>query len=93
MSRTNRKGLSPDVIVLAVGLKVLVTLNIQTDADLVNGPRGAIVDIILPPEEPPVDREQRVVKLRRPPSYHLVKLGAKLVATESISVGGSRWSL
>ena len=72
-SRVNRKGLAPDDIVLAIGMSVLVTVNIQTDADLVNGSRGEIVDIILDPDEPLIDKDTKVVKLTRPLSYVLVK--------------------
>ncbi|KZV78438.1 hypothetical protein EXIGLDRAFT_578011, partial [Exidia glandulosa HHB12029] len=41
-----------DVIELAVGMKVMITLNMQTDIDLANGARGEIVDIVLHPDEP-----------------------------------------
>jgi hypothetical protein len=34
-------------IELAVGIKVMVTLNLATEADLVNGSRGTIADIVL----------------------------------------------
>ena len=36
---------------LAVGVKVLVTDNLETDLDLTNGARGTIVDIVLHPDE------------------------------------------
>ena len=41
-------------IVFALGMVVMVTLNVATEADLVNGSRGIIDDIILDPRE---DRE------------------------------------
>ncbi|KAJ7106320.1 hypothetical protein C8R44DRAFT_987416 [Mycena epipterygia] len=45
----------PNVIEIAVGMKVMVTSNIETDLDLANGARGEIVDIILDPDEPPIE--------------------------------------
>ena len=39
MSRTNHKGLEPGHIAFTVGMKVLASPNVQTDADLVNGIR------------------------------------------------------
>jgi len=36
---------------LAVGMKVMVTLNLATEADLANGSRGVIEDIVLDPRE------------------------------------------
>ena len=38
----------------AIGMKVLVTENIEIDLDLTNGTRGEIVDIVLHPDEPPI---------------------------------------
>ncbi len=71
--KRQRDGL-PDVVELAVGMKVMVTFNVQTDLDITNGARGAIQDIILHPDEPPVPPNTPVVKLTYLPSYVLVKL-------------------
>lgn len=68
-----RKHDLPNTVQIAVGMKVMVTQNVETDLDITNGARGVIVDIILDPEEPPLDNSA-VVKLQRPPSYLLVKL-------------------
>lgn len=38
-------------IELAVGMKVMVTLNLATEADLANGSRGIVTDIVLDPRE------------------------------------------
>jgi len=38
-------------IELVVGMKVMVTLNLATEADLANGSRGIITDIVLDPRE------------------------------------------
>jgi hypothetical protein len=44
--RTRRKDLLMK-IEMAVGVKVMVTSNVETDLDIANGARGEIVDIIL----------------------------------------------
>jgi hypothetical protein len=41
-------------IELAVGMKVMVTNNIETDLVVTNGARGEIDDTILDPNEPPI---------------------------------------
>ncbi|KAJ7649917.1 hypothetical protein FB45DRAFT_1075708, partial [Roridomyces roridus] len=63
----------PEEIELSIGMKVMVTNNIETDLDLTNGARGEIVDIVLDPEEPSVGNEP-IVRLKKLPSYILVKL-------------------
>lgn len=63
----------PNKIELAVGMKVMVTDNIETDLDLTNGARGEIVGIILDPDEPTIG-EGPVVHLQKLPAYILVKL-------------------
>ena len=37
-----------------IGMKVMVTENIEIDLDLINGAWGEIVDIVLHPDEPPI---------------------------------------
>lgn len=71
-SRRKRNEL-PETVQLAVGMKVMVTQNVETDLDITNGARGEIIDIILHPNEPPVGNDA-VVTLAYPPSYILVKL-------------------
>ena len=58
---------------LAIGMRVMVTDNIETDLDITNGVQGEIVDIILDPDEPPID-DSPLIHLRKIPSYILVKL-------------------
>ncbi|KAJ3735203.1 hypothetical protein DFJ43DRAFT_1058664 [Lentinula guzmanii] len=57
--KKSRKNL-PDKIEIAVGAKVLVTRNIQTDLDITNGARGEIVE--------------GIVELKFLPLYILVKM-------------------
>lgn len=75
MPADRRRELLPDEISIVKGMKVMVTLNINTDIDVVNGTRGEIVDIVLDPEEEAIDPTQRVVRLKKPPLCVLVKLG------------------
>ena len=63
----------PDTVELAIGMKVMVTENIETDLDVTNGARGEIVDIILHPDEPPLSSEP-IVTLKHLPSYVLIKM-------------------
>lgn len=44
-------GLLEGEILLSVGMKAMVILNISTEADLANGTRGTITEIILDPQE------------------------------------------
>ena len=62
-----------EVIELAIGMKVMVTSNIATDLDIANGARGAVVDIILDPEEPLLG-DNSIVTLKRLPQCVLVRL-------------------
>ncbi|KAJ6471674.1 hypothetical protein DFH09DRAFT_1476501 [Mycena vulgaris] len=54
----------PNEVEFGIGMKVMVTSNLETDLDLRNGARGEIVDIILDPDEPPVGNEP-IVQLKK----------------------------
>jgi hypothetical protein len=56
-----------------MGMRVMVTVNVQTDLDVANGARGEIVDIVLEDGEQ-IGTGESVVTLKRPPLYVLVKL-------------------
>ena len=58
---------------ITVGMKVMVTSNIETDLDITNGACGEIVDIILHPNELTLE-DGLVVKLKYLPAYVLVRL-------------------
>src|SRR5271168_582011 len=60
----------PRTVEFAIGMKVMVTENIEIDLDLTNGARGEIVDIVLHPDEPPIGDEP-VVHLKYMPTYRL----------------------
>jgi hypothetical protein len=70
--RKKRQDL-PDVVEMAVGMKVMVTQNVETDLDVTNGARGTVVDIILHPDEP-APGDESLVTLKYLPAYILVKL-------------------
>lgn len=72
-TRKEKNGL-PDQVELAIGMKVMVTYNVETELDVANGARGTIVDIILDEDEPDYDHSRHEVKLRRVPAFVLVKL-------------------
>ena len=63
----------PDTIQIAIGMKVMVTENIETDLDIMNRARGEIVDIILDPDKPPISNDP-IVTLKCLPAYILVKM-------------------
>ncbi len=62
-----------DRLELAVGMKVMVTANIATEADVANGTQGRITQILLDSREPPVILEDGVVQLKYPPAMVLFR--------------------
>jgi len=45
------------MVEFAIGMKIMVTENIEIDLDLTNGARGKIVDTVLHPDEPLIGDE------------------------------------
>ena len=70
--RRRRKDL-PESIHLALGMKVMVTNNLQTDLDIMNSAHGVITDIILDPDEPEPG-DDPVITLKYLPACILIKL-------------------
>jgi len=64
----------PDKMMISVGMKVMITFNIQTDLDIANGSRGEIVAIVLQAEDEGIAKETTIAKLSRVPAYVLVKM-------------------
>ena len=63
-------------IELAIGMKVMVTLNTATDIGLANGSRGTIVDIVLDPRETNADVDENdgyIIHLQFPPAMVVFK--------------------
>ncbi|KZO92297.1 hypothetical protein CALVIDRAFT_547034 [Calocera viscosa TUFC12733] len=68
-SRKERGGL-PQMVPLAIGMEVMVTLNVQTDLDVANGARGQVVGIGLHSEDSwSVSGSSSRITLNRPPKY------------------------
>jgi ATP-dependent exoDNAse (exonuclease V) alpha subunit len=63
----------PRTIEIAVGMKVMITENLETDLDITNGAQGHICGIALHQNEPPLD-DNVVVHLKHLPMFVLVKL-------------------
>jgi hypothetical protein len=73
-NRTEKQWKTPPrTLQIAVGMKVMVTENLETDLDITNGARGRITGIVLDPDEPPL-ADGAVVHLQHLPLYILVKL-------------------
>jgi hypothetical protein len=74
----------PDTVELAVGMKVLVTSNLDTDLDITNGASGEIVGIVLQENERPTE-DSPIHVLQNVPVYILVKLTrTRLTALEGL---------
>jgi hypothetical protein len=68
-------GKLPGQLELMVCMKAMVTMNIATEADLANGMRGEIIDIVLDPRElnPHRDKEAGIMRLQYVPAMILFK--------------------
>ncbi|EUC67452.1 ATP-dependent DNA helicase PIF1, partial [Rhizoctonia solani AG-3 Rhs1AP] len=64
----------PDTVFVAVGMKVMVTYNIETDLDVANGARGTVVQIITGDSNVTGSHAGHLQELSRPPICVLVKL-------------------
>lgn len=73
-SRGSQKNLD-ETLELAVGMKIMMTFNVQTEIELANGARGEVVDMVLHADEPEVSPDSREVRLTYPPAYVLVRFG------------------
>ena len=73
-SQMERGGLMKNVE-LAIGIPVMVTLNILTDLDVANGVQGEIVAIMMDERDELLAlKEKSSIHLQYPPRYVLVKL-------------------
>ena len=71
MNEKNTKKLA-DRIEIAIGMKAMILFNLSTDADIANGTRGIIKDIILDPREETMEvNDDLTVKLKYPPAIIL----------------------
>jgi hypothetical protein len=63
-------------IEFAIGMQVMVTLNVATEADLANGSRGVIENIVLDPRESSTNQdrtEEGIIWLQYPPAMILFR--------------------
>ena len=63
----------PDEIEIAIGMKVLVTYNVETNLDITNGARGTIEDIVFDDRED-LDQCTSIHWLQYMPKYILVRM-------------------
>jgi hypothetical protein len=63
-----------EIVEIAVGMKAMVLMNLSTEADIANGTRGTIVDIVLDHrEQPGLPDSEGAIKLKYPPAMVLFK--------------------
>ncbi|KAI0261448.1 hypothetical protein BC834DRAFT_790249, partial [Gloeopeniophorella convolvens] len=67
-----QRNAAPDIITIAIGMKAMITANIETELDVANGARGGVVDAMLDEDEG--TGEGTVVILNKLPRYVLVKM-------------------
>ena len=67
-------GKLPDTVEIAVGMRIMVTTNINTDREVANGARGTVVEIILDAQESTINSAIPNVELGFLPACILVKL-------------------
>src|SRR6267154_4141090 len=63
----NERASLSNTIEIAVGMKVVVTFNLETDLDIANGARGELVEIVLDERESSFSLTKAVVELEYPP--------------------------
>jgi len=64
-----KTGKLQDLMEAAVGMKAMVVLNLATEADIANGTRGTITDIVLDPRENGLSvDDEGAIRLKYPPA-------------------------
>ncbi|KAF8124236.1 hypothetical protein EV363DRAFT_1100690, partial [Boletus edulis] len=66
----------PNTVMIAIGMKVMLVYNIETDLNITNGARGEIVKIILNENEKNISLLETIINLEYPPPYILVKMNS-----------------
>ncbi|KAF8425807.1 hypothetical protein L210DRAFT_3367619, partial [Boletus edulis BED1] len=72
--KAEEHGGLPDAVLLSIGMKVVITFNVETDLDVAIGARGEVVKVVLHEDEPFFSPPKSVVELQRPPAYVIVKM-------------------
>jgi len=77
-----KTGKLPAIVWMAIGMKAMVVLNIATDAEVANGTRGVIQDIILDEREDlSIPDEDGIITLKYPPALLLFRPDKKMCLT------------
>jgi len=66
-----------DRTTIAIGMKAMVVMNVATEADIANGTRGTIHDVILDPRETITQRDDGAIMLKYPPPAVIFKPDGK----------------
>ncbi|OAX36730.1 hypothetical protein K503DRAFT_784140 [Rhizopogon vinicolor AM-OR11-026] len=77
LGKQNERAALSNRIELAIGMKVMVTFNVETDLDIANGARGEIIKIVLDERETAFSPLAPIVELTYPPAYILVKMNRR----------------
>ncbi|KAF8440268.1 hypothetical protein L210DRAFT_805081, partial [Boletus edulis BED1] len=75
-SRHDEQAEIPDTVMIAIGMKVMLMYNIETDLNIINGARGEIVKIILDENEKNIFLLETIINLEYLPLYILVKMNS-----------------
>ena len=79
-SKNDEQGGLPDEVMLGIGMKVMVTFNVETDLDVANGARGEIIKIVLDENESNYSPTQSIIRLKYPPVYVLIRMKSSKVS-------------
>ena len=82
-SKIDEQGRLPDEVMLGIGMKVMVTFNVEMDLDIVNGARGEIIKIVLDENETNYLPMQSIIQLpvKYPPTYVLIRMKPSKVSS------------
>ncbi|OJA15245.1 hypothetical protein AZE42_11257 [Rhizopogon vesiculosus] len=72
--KQNERATLSNRVELAIGMKVMVTSNVETDLDIADGARGEIIKIVLDEQETALSPLAPIVDLTYPPAFILVKM-------------------
>ena len=82
-SKIDEQGRLPDEVMLGIGMKVMVTFNVEMDLDIANGARGEIIKIVLDENETNYLPMQSIIQLpvKYPPTYVLIRMKPSKVSS------------
>ena len=80
-SKIDEQGRLPDKVMLGIGMKVMVTFNIETDLDIVNEAKGETIKIVLDENESNYSPTQSFIQLKYPPMYMPISMKSSKVSS------------